>query len=166
MQTLLLSQLSRHVSLIQKKTFQQSCTSWCFYCAVGWGYYWNNRTSVNRIQKKLGPIMAFYFFLLKETMKIFTGPQKKFQTLNTQHSRWSQKYSMPAISLFLLVGIQGTERGKDPPNVIIKRSFHQNEMVKTILTALIDISFASWMLRKILIIWHYIGWILLTHKKK
>lgn len=58
---------------------------------------------------------------------------------------------MPAISLLLLVGIQGTERSNEDLNAIAKRSFNQNEMVKTIFTALTGISSTSLLLRRIVI---------------
>lgn len=58
---------------------------------------------------------------------------------------------MPAISLLLLVAIQGTERGNEDLNVIAKRSFNQHEMVKKIFTALTGISSTSLLLRRILI---------------
>lgn len=58
---------------------------------------------------------------------------------------------MPAISLLLLEGIQGTERSNEDLNAIAKRSFNQNEMVKTIFTALTGISSTSLLLRRIVI---------------
>lgn len=58
---------------------------------------------------------------------------------------------MSAISLLLLEGIQGTERSNEDLNAIAKRSFNQNEMVKTIFTALTGISSTSLLLRRIVI---------------
>lgn len=108
----------------------------------------------------------FFFFLFEEEIKnLHWSPNS---VLNSCQLRLSQmKCSMLAISLLQLVGIQGMDRGnEDFLEVIVMGSFHWVQMVKTLLTALIDISSGSFLLQRILIFLSCLDWFSFKQTRK